>query len=422
MTSLGEDGKIRINNPKHRGGLIKTAAVLAIAVLIGFALKSHFSPDASAKRANMQPQAPAVVLYNVSEKTLSSSRSFIGRVEAIQSVSLRPQVSGEIMKVDFKEGSFVKAGQILFTIDSSNYQATVDLRRAELEQAQASLTKSEKYLARVKSADKRSISASDIDAAESAFLQAKAGVSQAKAALKLAEIDLAHTRILSPITGRTGAAAYTKGNYVTPASGALATIIQTDPVRVSFALPDKDYLDQLELFRKNGPVYRTTLVLSNGRELDIQGERDFESNKVDDRTGTIEMVIRFPNPEGILIPGSMVRIGTRPIENDPSMIIPQESILADSQGSYVYTVDEKNIAHQTRIELGEEVGTMRKVTKGLKQNDRVIRIGLQNVRPETPVAPAKIGTETKTAAEIAGMSEEEALASETASSDKKEGN
>ncbi len=415
MTSLGEDGKIRINNPKHRGGLIKTAAVLAIAVLIGFALKSHFSPDASAKRANMQPQAPAVVLYNVSEKTLSSSRSFIGRVEAIQSVSLRPQVSGEIMKVNFKEGSFVKAGQILFTIDSSNYQATVDLRRAELEQAQASLTKSEKYLARVKSADKRSISASDIDAAESAFLQAKA-------ALKLAEIDLAHTRILSPITGRTGAAAYTKGNYVTPASGALATIIQTDPVRVSFALPDKDYLDQLELFRKNGPVYRTTLVLSNGRELDIQGERDFESNKVDDRTGTIEMVIRFPNPEGILIPGSMVRIGTRPIENDPSMIIPQESILADSQGSYVYTVDEKNIAHQTRIELGEEVGTMRKVTKGLKQNDRVIRIGLQNVRPETPVAPAKIGTETKTAAEIAGMSEEEALASETASSDKKEGN
>lgn len=422
MTSLGEDGKIRINNPKHRGGLIKTAAVLAIAVLIGFALKSHFSPDASAKRANMQPQAPAVVLYNVSEKTLSSSRSFIGRVEAIQSVSLRPQVSGEIMKVNFKEGSFVKAGQILFTIDSSNYQATVDLRRAELEQAQASLTKSEKYLARVKSADKRSISASDIDAAESAFLQAKAGVSQAKAALKLAEIDLAHTRILSPITGRTGAAVYTKGNYVTPASGALATIIQTDPVRVSFALPDKDYLDQLELFRKNGPVYRTTLVLSNGRELDIQGERDFESNKVDDRTGTIEMVIRFPNPEGILIPGSMVRIGTRPIENDPSMIIPQESILADSQGSYVYTVDEKNIAHQTRIELGEEVGTMRKVTKGLKQNDRVIRIGLQNVRPETPVAPAKIGTETKTAAEIAGMSEEEALASETASSDKKEGN
>ena len=130
----------------------------------------------------------------------------------------------------------------------------------------------------------------------------------------------------------------------------------------------------------------------------------------------------MPSPKVVASCVIMVRIGTRPIENDPSMIIPQESILADSQGSYVYTVDEKNIAHQTRIELGEEVGTMRKVTKGLKQNDRVIRIGLQNVRPETPVAPAKIGTETKTAAEIAGMSEEEALASETASSDKKEGN
>ncbi|MGD9667277.1 MAG: efflux RND transporter periplasmic adaptor subunit, partial [Synergistaceae bacterium] len=358
-------------------------------------------------KSQMQTPAPAVVLYTVTEKDLSSSRSFIGKVEAIQTVSLKPQISGEIVKVNFKEGSLVKAGQTLFTIDSGQYQATADLRKAELEKAQAELVKAEKYLARVKAADERSISASDIDTAESAFLQAKAGVSQAKAVLRLAQIDLSHTRITSPISGQIGAAAFTKGNYVTPASGPLATIVQMDPIRVSFALPDKDYLNELDQFRKNGPVYKTTLILSNGREVNMQGERDFESNKVDERTGTLEMVIRFPNPSGTLIPGSMVRVGTKPVEKDTSLVIPQESILADSQGSYVYTVDEKNIAHQTRIELGAEVGSMRKVVKGLRANDKIIRIGLQNVRPESPVAPAQAETENKTAAEIAGQTEED---------------
>ena len=421
MTSFGEDGKIQIKNSKQKDRLIKTAAVLAIVVLIGFAARNHFKSDASATKTKMQPPAPAVVLYTVSEKNLSPTRSFIGKVEAIQIVSLKPQVSGEIKNVSFREGSFVKTGQSLFTIDSSRYQATADLRKAELQQAEATLAKSEKYLERVKAADKRSISASDMDTAESAFLQAKASVSQAKAVLKLAEIDLAHTRITSPITGRIGAAAFTRGNYVTPASETLATIVQMDPIRVSFALPDKDYLNQLEQFRKNGPVYRTTLVLSNGRELDVQGERDYESNRVDERTGTMEMAIRLPNPEGILIPGSMVRIGTKPVESMLSIVIPQESILADSQGSYVYTVDRNNIAHQSRIELGEEVGTMRKVTKGLKTGDRVIRIGLQNVRPEAPVSPAQTENGTKTAAEMAGQSEEEISLSVQTSQDK-EGN
>jgi membrane fusion protein (multidrug efflux system) len=352
MTSQGEEGKMQISNSQKKGWIIKAAAVVAIAVLIGFMAKNHYRSDAAATRANMQPPAPAVILHTVSEKNLSPSRSFIGKVEAIQSVSLKSQVSGEIKNLHFKEGSLVKAGQLLLTIDSSQYQATVDLRKAELQQAEASLVKAEKYLARVKAADKRSISASDIDTAESSFLQAKASVSQAKAVLKLAEIDLSHSRISSPITGQIGEATYTKGNYVTPASGALATIVQMDPIRVSFALPDKDYLDQMEQFRKNGPVYQTALVLSNGRELNIQGQRDFESNKVDEKTGTLEMVIRFPNPEGILIPGSMVRIGTKPVDNVLSLVVPQESILVDSQGSYVYTVDENNIAHQTRIELG----------------------------------------------------------------------
>lgn len=419
MTSQGEEKNIQINNPHQKSKMMKIAVVIVVAVILAFVAKNYLKPDASANKANMQPPAPAVVLYEVSEKDLSSNKSFIGNVEAIQSVSLTSQVAGEIRNVNFKEGSFVKAGQLLFTIDSSHYQATVDLRKAEIQQAEAALVKAEKFLDRLKAADKRSISESDIETAESAFLQAKATVSQAKAVLKLAEIDLAHTRITSPITGQIGAATYTKGNYVTPASGALASIVQMDPIRISFALPDKDYLDQLEQFKKNGPVYETKLVLSNGNEFKIQGERDFESNKVDEKTGTLQMVIRFPNPEGILIPGSMVRVATKAVDHNISMVIPQESILADSQGSYVYTVDGENIASQTRIEIGEEVGTMRKIIKGLKPGDKVVRIGLQKVRHGSPVAPADLGSQTKTAAEMAGESEADLLLSDPISQDKK---
>lgn len=132
MTSKGEDGKMQTENSQQKNRIIKIAAVLGIAVLIGFMAKNHFESDAAATKANMQPPAPAVILYTVSEKNLSPSRSFVGKVEAIQSVSLKPQVAGEIKRVNFKEGSLVKAGQILFTIDNSQYQATVDLRKAKL--------------------------------------------------------------------------------------------------------------------------------------------------------------------------------------------------------------------------------------------------------------------------------------------------
>lgn len=406
MESLsGDVKKIVSKGPSGGRGRIKAALVVVFLIVIGFAAKNYLKTDAAATNPGAQPPAPAVVLYVASEKSLASSRSYIGKVEAIQSVSVKPQVSGEIVKVNFKEGSFVKEGQLLFTIDDRQYKATADLRTAELEQAEAALLKADKYLVRVKAADSRSVSANDIDTAESSFLQAKAAVSQAKAALRLAQISLSDTRITSPISGRIGAALFTKGNFVTQASGPLATIVQTDPVRISFALPDKEYLNELDRFKKEGPVYETTLMLSNGRELDVQGERDFESNLVDGKTGTLEMKIRFSNPEGVLIPGSMVRLGTKAVEKFTGILIPQESILADSNGSYVYKVDADNIARQTRIELGEEVGSMRKVVSGLTPNDRVVRIGLQNVRPDSQVSPASEESGNKTAAELAGISE-----------------
>lgn len=360
--------------------LVGIIIVLSIVMLTGRGWSSK-----QQEAAKMEPTAPFVVLSEVKKTDVSVPKEYVGKVEAIQQANIKAQVPGEIMQVHFKEGSIVKAGQLLFTIDKSQYKATMELRKAEIERAKADLVKTEKYLARVKTADKRSISAADIDTAESNYLQAKAAVSQATAAYKLAQIDYGHTSIKAPVTGRIGKAAFTKGNYVSAQSGHLAEIAQTDPVRIVYSMPDRDYLDNIESFKNNAPVFKTYVVLTNGKKLPVPGTRDFEDNKVDDKTGTVEVNVKFSNTKGYLIPGSLVRVLTEPVKHDIKIVIPQESILADSQGDYVYTVDENNIAHQTRVVLGDEVDMMRKVESGLKEGDRVIRIGTQNVRPESEV-------------------------------------
>ena len=406
--------------PKRNNIKIAVAVVIFIAAVFG--AKSLLMQQSAQKQQGVPPQqeAPSVVLNTVTETDLAVEREYIGKVEAVQNVSLKPQVAGEIIKVHFKEGSVVRAGQLLFSIDSSQYQATVSLRKAEVEKAEANLDRAAKYFERLKAADKRSVSKSDLDIAESDVLQGKAAVSEAKASLRLAQIDLSHTRITAPITGQIGAALFTNGNYVSPSTGALATIVQTDPIRVSFAMPDRDYLNQIEKFKKNGKsVYKTTLKLTNGKILPVSGERDFEDNEIDQQSGTMKVRLRFPNSAGFLIPGAMVRIGTEPVERKIALVIPQVAILADAQGDYAYTVDSGNIAQQKRIKLGTEVGTMREVLEGLKKDDKIIVQGVQYVRPGMAVKPIKVSvSETKSPSELAAVSQADMDAANANSSDK----
>lgn len=374
---------------KNNNRTVKAAVIAVVVIAALFAARTVMTKGAGRDAAMTAPPAPSVVTTPVKEADLAAQREYIGRVEAVQNVSLKPEVAGQIMQVHFKEGSVVKAGQLLFSIDSSQYQATVDLRKAEVAQAEANLDRASKYLDRVKKADKRSVSESDVDTAEANALSAKAALQQAKAALKLAQIDLARTRITAPIAGRIGAALFTKGNYVSPASGALATIVQMDPIRVTFSMADKDYLDALEAFKSTGDsVFSTTLKLTNGKPFAAEGQRDFEDNQVDGKTGTIAMRLRFKNPDGMLVPGSMVRLEMKPVESHVAVIIPQEAVVADSQGDYVYVVDDKNIAQQKRIKLGSEFGVMREVQEGLQAGEKLIIRGLQSVRPGAPVNPS----------------------------------
>lgn len=383
MQGNGENKNVEIKgNPKSPW--VKIAAAVVVIAVVFFGYRAW--KDGSSQPVQQAAAEPVVIVKQVEKFDASSVPSeYVGRVESIQSVSVKPQISGEIAKVCFKEGSVVKAGQLLFQIDPKQYEATVQLRKAELQQAEANLVTAEKYYKRVTAASERAVSATDRDTAEGNFLQAKAAVAQAKAALKLAQIDLGYCRITSPITGKIGRALYTKGNYVTPQITELASIVQMDPIRVSYPLPDRDYLDQLSLFKEDGSVYNTSLILSNGEKYNVPGKRDFENNRVDQTTGTIMMHLRFANKEGMLIPGEMVRVFTKPVKSHIVNAVPQTAVMADEQGDYVYVINADNTARQARVTLGREFGELREVTSGVEAGENVAVAGLQRLRPGAKV-------------------------------------
>jgi RND family efflux transporter MFP subunit len=349
-------------------------------------------PDAQS--APPAPPAVSVVGHVVEKADLALRREYIGRVEPMQTVLVKPRVPGQIVSVHFKEGAAVKEGDVLFTLDSAQYQATVQLRKAELSRAQANLSRAVNYNNRLKAADARSVSANDLDMSASDVQQCRAAVEQAKAALRLAQIDLGFTKITAPISGRIGRAEVTKGNYATPAGGHLASIVQLDPIRVSYALPDKNYIDQLGAFQESGNVYDSTLVLADGAQYPAPGERDFEANAMDSMTGTLTVYRKFKNENSALLPGSMVRVVTKPVRNHVAPVVPQEAIISDSQGDFVYVIDEGDIAQRRDVKLGVEVGMSREIVSGLQPGEKVIARGIQNVRPQMPVKPHYPQTET----------------------------
>lgn len=405
MQGNGENKNVEIKG-SPKSPWVKIAAAVVVIAVVFFGYKAW--KDGSSQPVQQAAAEPVVIVRQVEKFDASSVPSeYVGRVESIQSVSVKPQISGEIAKVCFKEGSVVKAGQLLFQIDPKQYEATVQLRKAELQQAEANLVTAEKYYKRVTAASERAVSATDRDTAEGNFLQAKAAVAQAKAALKLAQIDLGYCRITSPITGKIGRALYTKGNYVTPQITELASIVQMDPIRVSYPLPDRDYLDQLSLFKEDGSVYNTSLILSNGEKYNVPGKRDFENNRVDQTTGTIMMRLRFANKEGMLIPGEMVRVFTKPVKSHIVNAVPQTAVMADEQGDYVYVINADNTARQARVTLGREFGDLREVTSGVEAGENVAVAGLQRLRPGAKVR-IETSADEKPADEKAAAQGEEA--------------
>lgn len=372
---------------KKTGWIVAVVVAAGVGYFVRGKLPAGAAPAAGPAGWGAMPP-PVVGVLETRLESASPVVEHIAHVEPIQLVKLQAQVEGVIEQVHFKEGSQVKKGDLLFTIDPAPYQARVAQRNAELAQAQAGLDRSEKYLSMLNAADNRSVSKSDLDSAEAGVSSGRALLQKAQAELQQAEIDLGYTQIASPIDGRIGRALITGGNLVGPASGTLATVVQTDPMRIVFALPDAEYLTALEkVGREAGTLPQVRVRLANGSELVGEGELDFDDNQMDPATGTIAVRMRFANPDRLLVANNFVTALIQERDAPQRVVLPVEAILRDGDGAYVWVLKEDDTAAQVRIVTGQVIGSRQIIESGLDGGERVVVSGTQKVRPGVALSP-----------------------------------
>jgi len=347
--------------------------VVAALVGLGFVIRGFMPAGGPPPGMGGMQMPPATVkVVEIREALLGAVDEYVARVEPLQEVSLRSEVSGRIEQVHFAEGSVVGEGDLLFTIDRAAYQATADAAEAEMIRAK-------KRYDRLQQADVRSVSASDLETAESDYLRGKA-------AYDLAKVDLDYTEIRSPIDGRIGSAMVKKGNYVTPATAELARIVQLDPIRVVFSQTDRKHLalHRRELAGTTAAL-EARIVLPDGSILPDIGKKDFNDNVINPSTGTIAVRSLFDNPDGLLVPGGYVRARLSDPAGERGIRIPQRALLLDSTGAYVLTVDDTGTVGMVRVEAGPQVEADVVILSGLKPGDRIVVDGVQKAFPGATV-------------------------------------
>jgi len=370
---------MQVSKP-HKSVILKKLTFIILCIALGWYLKARTVNQGM--MGAIGAQTPYVLVQEIEAKDTTRVKNQIAHVEAINAVNLMPKVNGTIKDVLFEEGSFVKEGDLLFVIDPRSYQANVDLKEAELAHAQAGLKEAEKnYNRQVKLSKQNIASQATFDAAESAYLQAKAAVKKAKASLVLAKDDLDDTKVTAPISGYIGKALVTKGNYVLASSQPLARIVQISPVRVTFSLTDKEFLNLKQKYEQNSKDgLKARVTLPDGTVLDEDFKSLFVNNEVSSDTATVSIYTDLGNKQEMLIPGNYVKIALLEAKKDMNVIIPQGSLAQDEHGFYTYVVNENNVAEERRLELGEVIDSYQIVKSGLKAGEKVIIQGLQKVQ------------------------------------------
>lgn len=313
------------------------------------------------------------------EENIDNPKDYVALVEAINSVDVVAKVSGSLDKVNFTEGSYVKKDDVLFVIDKERYQANYDLAQALLESAEANLTKTERDYDRQKQLSAKNItSKATFDAAESSYLQAKAAVSQAKAQLELAAIDLKYTEVKAYIDGVIGKTKVTVGNYVNASGEPLAKVVQVNPIRVAFSVTDKEFLQFQASETKDIDNLEIGVELANGEIVKQKLEKAFASNEINTGTATITIYADVENNKGYLKPGAYVKVSVTSSKPRRGIVVPEMAIVQSEGNSFVFTVDENNVVLMQKVTLGETFNGKQVIVSGLKSGDKVMTSGLSN--------------------------------------------
>jgi membrane fusion protein, multidrug efflux system len=337
------------------------------------------------------PPAPQVSAATVDVRPIHEWQEFTGRLQAVESVEVRPRVSGYVESVHFDEGSRVEAGDVLFRIDARPFQAAVDRLVAEHERAEAQLALAVSNRERAaRLFEKNAISQEEFDSLTTAKAIAAAELASVAAALEAARLDLEFTTVEAPIDGRVSNALVTAGNLVDSAT-LLTTLVSDDPIYAYFYADEHSYLQFMEgQDAASAQSAEVHVGLINEEGYPHEGRLDFLDNRVDPESGTIRGRAVLDNAGGQFTPGLFVRLKLVSPEMQTVALVDDRAIGTDLDQKYVLVLDEQDVAQYRAVETGPLVDDLRVVTRGLEAGERVIVNGLQRVRPGVTVAPTLV--------------------------------
>ncbi|WP_424246205.1 efflux RND transporter periplasmic adaptor subunit [Elusimicrobium posterum] len=382
----------KLKQNKIIAGVI-TAVVLIIVALVVFLINKPGMPD-------MVMPATEVGVITLKAESYPLEQELTGRVKPSMQSDVRPQVDGIIQERLFKEGEYVKAGEVLYKLDSATYQASYNQAAAALKSAQANIQaaklKAERYADLIKH---NGVSRQDYDDAQASYQQALASVEEKKAAAETARINLERTEIKAPISGYIGISSVTPGALVNAnQSTALATIRELNPIYVDMTQSSAQIV-KLRLLPQNDSISRSQTIgvklkFEDGTIYQNKGELQLQEVAIEESTGTVTLRAQFPNPDGLLMPGMYVRTLVNGAHVNDGILIKQQAVSFDPKGNAtVYVVNSENKVEQRTIKTGPAMGDKWPVIEGLKANERVIVEGTNKVRAGADVNAVEVSYE-----------------------------
>jgi len=366
---------------------------MALAGLVGFAVLGLSGCNFARGKTAEAPAAaggPPISAASVIEKQIEQTQEFAGRLEAIEHVDIRSRVGGFITEVNFKPGSEVKKGDVLFVIDPRPYQAEMDRAQAAASSASAKAELAKLELARSeKLLGEKAIAQREYDESASSMKELDANARAAAASYEAAKLNLSYTQVRSPIDGRVSKAEITIGNLI-DASAKLTSVVSTDRIYASFDGDEDTYLRVGALSHQGQPV-TVRVGLANETGFPHEGKLEFVDNQLDPQTGSVRMRAMFVNADKVLVPGLFARVqlgGGKDLTK--ALLINDLAVGTDQNRKFVYVVDASNKAEYRPVTLGQNVAGLRVVKTGLTVGEKVVVNGLQRVHPGAPITPEMV--------------------------------
>jgi len=357
-----------------------------VGLLLSFIFLTLIGCHKSQDQQGMPPNtALPVAVLEVNPTTVAITGEAVGQTEGAKEVEVRPRIGGILLKRKYNEGSAIKAGQSLFLIDPEPYKIALSQAKAQLDQSIARAEQAKREKKRLEGLiDSQSISQRDFDNATSDEAFSIAAVSQARANLKQAELNLSYTNVTAPVDGISGRFQFSEGALVSANTSLLTTLVQINPIWVRFSFSDNE-LKALGGVLNEKNIGEVSLVLPDGSEYSKKGKINFAATQIDPTLGTQQLRATFENNEQQILPGQFVRVRVTSGKKDGVFLVPQLAVLNSDQGRFVFVVNEKNQANPRPVVTGEWKGQDWVILNGLKSGDKVIVNNLIKVRPGMPV-------------------------------------